>query len=344
MTKEQPKKLLVIGPSWVGDMIMAQSLFIALKQLNPDLQIDVLALDWTRPLLQRMPEITNTISMPVTHGTFGWKQRKEIGRHLQKEQYDQAIVLPNSWKSALIPWFAKIPIRTGWRGEMRFGLLNDIRVLDKTKLPLMVQRYVSLAYPKAQAKKQPTYPLPKMVAKPITNALIPSLTTGQKRLILCPGAEFGPAKQWPSESYAEVANTMLSQGWQVIIMGSKADQKTGQNIINAVNKEQQLNCFDITGQTKLEEAIDILATADHVISNDSGLMHLAAALQRPLIAIYGPTSPDFTPPLSENTCILQEQIECGPCFQRACPEKHHQCMHLITATKVIEHLQLNYEQ
>jgi heptosyltransferase-2 len=336
MTDNKQNKLLVIGPSWVGDMIMAQSLFITLKEHNPQLIIDVLAPDWSRPILQRMPEINRTISMPITHGTFGWKTRKEIGKSLQKEKYDQAIVLPNSWKSALIPWFAKIPVRTGWRGEMRYGLLNDIRVLDKRKLPLMVQRYVSLGYSKSQANTMPAYKPPHLIAQPISDSLISELKPKQKRLILCPGAEFGPAKQWSTGSYAEVANTMLAKNWQVVVMGSEADKQTGQQISSLINPSFSDDYHDLTGKTTLEEAIDHLATADYVISNDSGLMHLAAALDRPLIALYGATSPNFTPPLSSQNHIVQKKVECGPCFQRTCPEKHHQCMTLITSTEVTQ--------
>ncbi len=334
MINTPPKKLLVIGPSWIGDMIMAQSLFITLKKNNPSLQIDVLALDWTRPLLQRMPEVSTTISMPISHGSFGWKQRKKIGLKLHKENYDQAIVLPNSWKSALIPWFAKIPIRTGWRGEMRYGLLNDLRVLDKNKLPLMVQRYVSLAYPSAQSGLPPKYPQPKMIANSVSTPSFPNLKPHQKRLILCPGAEFGPAKQWPSHSYAQVANTMLEKGWQILVMGSKADQKTSKAITTQIHPANKSDYFDLTGETTLEEAIDILGTADFAVTNDSGLMHLSAALQINLVAIYGPTSPNFTPPLSKNCHILQRQVDCGPCFQRTCTQPKHECMELITSTDV----------
>jgi heptosyltransferase-2 len=219
---------------------------------------------------------------------------------------------------------------------MRYGLLNDIRVLDKTKLPLMVQRYVSLGYSKSQANTPPTYKPPHLIAQPISNALIRELKPNQKRLILCPGAEFGPAKQWSTDSYAQVANSMLAQNWQVVVMGSEADQQTGQHISSLIKPSFSDDYHDLTGKTTLEEAIDHLATADYVISNDSGLMHLAAALDRPLIALYGATSPNFTPPLSPQSHIVQKKVECGPCFQRTCPEKHHQCMTLITSTEVTQ--------
>lgn len=329
-------KILVVGPSWVGDMVMAQSLFRALKDDNPDVIIDVLAMDWTRPLLQRMPEVNEAVSMPITHGTFGWKVRKQLAKELAQKGYDQAIVLPNSWKSALIPWFAGIPVRTGWRGEMRYGLLNDIRTLDKAALPMMVQRFVSLAYPASQSHAAPCYQAPLMQAELINADVTPALTPGQKRLILCPGAEFGPAKQWPSEHYAAVANHFLDEGWQIVVLGSKADQTTAHDIAKHISASHLKQFFNLSGQTKLEEAIDLLGTADCVVSNDSGLMHIAAALQRPLVALYGPTSPSFTPPLANNARLLQIDVDCGPCFQRICPEGHHRCMQDLTVNRVTD--------
>lgn len=329
-------KILIIGPSWVGDMVMAQSLFIALKEQNPSVIIDVLALAWTKPLLDRMPEVNQSITMPISHGHFAWSMRKELGIQLREEQYDQSIVLANSWKSALIPWFAKIPIRTGWLGEMRYGLLNDFRRLDKQALPLMVQRFVSLAYPAQDANKIPKYTAPFMVAKPTAFSQLPTLNEGQKRLILCPGAEFGAAKQWPSSHYAELAQSFLEKNWQVLILGSPADEETGEEIVNHITAEQKLGISNLCGKTLLQDAIDILATADYVVSNDSGLMHIAAALQKPLIAIYGPTSPKFTPPLSANAQIIQKEVDCGPCFQRECPEKHHKCMKTIESEQIMQ--------
>jgi lipopolysaccharide heptosyltransferase II len=328
-------KILIIGPSWIGDMVMAQSLFIALKADNPTVIIDVLALAWTKPLLDRMPEVNQAITMPVSHGVFGWGMRKKIGIKLRQNKYDQAIVLPNSWKSALIPWFAKIPLRTGWRGEMRYGLLNDIRTLDKLTLPMMVQHYVSLAYPESQAQAAPSYPAPMMVAKPVILDLVPVLKENQQRLILCPGAEFGPAKQWPAEHYAKVASQLIQQNWQVVILGSQADKNIAYEITSKIDIPLKESIYNLCGKTELQDAIDLLATADTVISNDSGLMHITAALHIPLIAIYGPTSPSFTPPLANNAHIVQLDVDCGPCFQRTCPEQHHRCMQNIDSKQVV---------
>lgn len=332
--------ILIVGPSWVGDMVMAQSLFIALKQQHPQCEIDVLAPAWTRPLLERMPEVRAAIDMPVTHGMFAWKLRQQLGFSL-RGQYDQAIVLPNSWKSALIPWFAKIPKRTGWRGEMRYGLLNDLRKLDKQALPLMVERFVSLALPAGQARQKPDWQAPAMIAGDISDDINPERLTDQQRLIICPGAEFGPAKQWPISHYAELAEHFLQQGWQVLVLGSKADKKVAGEIVGAINKELREQLFNLAGKTQLAEAIDLLATADQVVTNDSGLMHIAAALNKPLLAIYGPTSPAFTPPLSDKASIVQIPVDCGPCFQRVCPEGHHKCMLDLTPALVISQIKQN---
>lgn len=329
-----PHDILIIGPSWVGDMVMAQSLFAALKQRHPDANIDVLAPEWTRPLLARMPEVREAISMPVTHGVFGWKQRRQIGLGLRSKNYDQSIVLPNSWKSALIPWFANIPHRTGWLGEMRYGLLNDARKLDKKVLPMMVQRFVALAYPASQSHIAPDYLPPKMIAETISSDLNPTKSDEQKRLVLCPGAEFGPAKQWPASHYAALGEIITQQGWQVLIMGSKADAAVGEQIAAGIT--DKLNVINLCGKTQLGEAIDLMATADQVVSNDSGLMHIAAALNKPLVAIYGPTSPVFTPPLSDNARLVQIPIECSPCFKRTCPLGHHKCMQDISSAKIAE--------
>ena len=333
-----PYKILIVGPSWIGDMVMAQSLFMAIKADKPNAIIDVLALAWTKPLLDRMPEVNQAIPMPLSHGVFGLKMRKALGKSLQASQYDQAIVLPNSWKSALIPWFANIPLRTGWKGEARYGLLNDLRVLDKAALPLMVQRFVSLAYPATQSHIAPSYSIPKMKAD-TSGYSLPPLTPGQKRLILCPGAEFGPAKQWPAKSYAEVSSTLIHQNWQVLILGSEADKTIANEIVDQTDNGKASNLINLCGLTQLHEAIDLLATADTVISNDSGLMHIAAALQKPLIAIYGPTSPNFTPPLSAHSHIIQIDVDCGPCFQRTCPEQHHKCMQGIAVKDVLTSVQ-----
>ncbi len=317
---------------------MAQSLFITLKHQHPDAAIDVLAPQWCKAIVERMPQIHQVLSMPVSHGTFGWRARKHIGLSLREKQYTQAVVLPNSWKSALIPWFAKIPLRTGWKGEMRYGLLNDIRTLNKRELPLMVQRFVNLAHPKNTITTD--YPSPKLlIDRKAATALLAkfSLTLDRPRLIFCPGAEFGNAKKWPPQYYSEVARHFIQQGWQVWIMGSPADQATGQGIIDHLQRPQ--DAVNLCGKTQLADALDLLSFADHVLSNDSGLMHIAAALNKPLTSLYGPTSPAFTPPLSDKATQIQTTLACSPCFKRECPLGHHRCMTEMTPQRVCEKIQ-----
>ncbi|ARN73897.1 lipopolysaccharide heptosyltransferase II [Oceanicoccus sagamiensis] len=332
------KKILIVGPSWVGDMVMAQSLFIALKQQHPEGHIDVLAPAWSLPILERMPEVRKGIAMPVGHGKLNLGLRVEVANALQAEQYDQAILLPNSLKSALIPWLAKIPERTGWRGEMRYGLLNDIRLLKKSAYPLMVQRFVALAH-------QPFTPLPDDLPRPSlvvdatrADALLKHYGFNQQPFIaLCPGAEFGPAKRWPENHYAAVAAAFIERGWQVALFGSANDIAVTESIIALLPDAQQSACINLAGETALAEAVDILSVASAVVSNDSGLMHIAAALARPMVVVYGSTSPDFTPPLSDNVAVEKIAVDCGPCFKRECPlnDNPMHCLKDLTPQRVI---------
>lgn len=318
-------KILVVGPAWVGDMVMAQSLFKLLKQREPNTIIDVLAPAWSQPLLARMPEVASSIVMPLGHGQLDLRARYRIGKSLRDQGYRQAILLPNSFKSALIPYFATIPLRTGWRGEMRYLLLNDIRILDESRYPLMIERFMALGLPK-DAPLPEKYPTPELriSSESQKKALERHGLTSPTRpiLALCPGAEFGPAKRWPEEHYAAVANAKLKEGWDVWIFGSPKDGETAEKIMQLTEQR----CVNLTGRTRLEEAVDLLALANAVVTNDSGLMHIAAALNRPLIAVYGPTSAGFTPPLNDEAKITTLKLDCQPCFQRTCPLKHHRCM------------------
>lgn len=320
-------RILVVGPSWVGDMVMAQALFIALKQRRPAATIDVLAPAWSFPLLQRMPEVSSALTMPVGHGRLALGERWRLGREL-RGRYDQAILLPNSFKSALVPFFARIPLRTGWRGELRYGLLNDVRNLDEQRYPRMVERFVALA-DAAESATAPGIPIPRLRADgERLAALLAQFELDRERpvLALCPGAEFGPAKRWPERHYAAVAAAMIARGWQVWLFGSANDRAVAQAIVQALPAPVQAQVRVLAGLTALAEAIDLLAAADAVVSNDSGLMHIAAALDRPLVAVYGSTSPAFTPPLGERVASLSIPVDCGPCFQRECPLQHLRCL------------------
>lgn len=329
------QKILIVGPAWVGDMMMAQVLFQLLCQHNPSVELHVLAPKWCEALLSRMPSVSKSIVLPFSHGQFEMLARRRFAQQLKSEKYDQAIVLPNSFKSALIPFFAKIPKRTGWVGESRYGILNDIRRLDKNALPKMVQRFAALAFP-AASPLPVDLPLPKLWVDAYTvqeSLEKQGLTrTSQPILALCPGAEFGPSKCWPDTHYAHVANEKIKAGWAVWIFGSQNDAA----IAERIQSQTAGGCVNLCGKTTLSEAVDLLSLANYVVTNDSGLMHIAAALDRPLVALYGSTSPDFTPPLSSQAKIIKKHLACQPCFHRTCPLKHHHCMQLLSPDLVLQ--------
>ena len=327
-------QILIVGPSWVGDMVMAQSLYKALREQNPNCVIDVLAPGWSLPVLSRMGEVRHVIDQPTAHGELAWGKRKALGAQLATVGYGQSILLPNSLKSALIPAFAKIPIRTGWRGEYRYGLLNDIRRLNKDRYPLMVERFVALAY-EIDAVLPTQLPRPELSVDADNQAKVLakfSLSVDQPILALCPGAEFGPAKQWPARHYGEVAKHFIAKGWQVWCFGSNNDVAISEQIKTLAGAE---SCHVVAGKTALGDAIDLLGLANAVVSNDSGLMHIAAALARPLVAVYGSTSSDFTPPLSEAVEMAYTDEPCRPCFKRECPLSHLNCLNNLEAGRVI---------
>ncbi|ROR98830.1 heptosyltransferase-2 [Sinobacterium caligoides] len=329
------EKILIVGPSWVGDMVMAQSLFITLLERYPGAVIHVLAPDWSRPILERMPEVAGTVVMPIGHGSLQLKQRFKMGRAMRAEQYTRAIVLPNSLKSAFIPLFADIPIRTGWRGEYRFGFLNDIRLLDKHRYPLMVERFVALGV--AADKPLPAIVNPKLVADADNCQRLQQqhgLSLTVPVLSLCPGAEFGPAKRWPSEHYAAVAEQAVADGMQVWLFGSAKDRVVTDEIVSLMSPEYRAAVVNLAGETRLGDSVDLLSLSSVVISNDSGLMHVAAAVSVPLVAVYGSTSPEFTPPLSAHVEVIASDIDCRPCFQRECPLGHLDCLTKLSPVEV----------
>ena len=336
MTEQE--KILILGPAWVGDMVLAQSLFKMLKINRPDCVIDVAAPAWTLPLLERMPEVTGKIGLPFKHGELAFWQRIKFGKSLKNAGYTQAIILTNSFKSALLPWAAGIPKRTSFLGEMRYGLVNDIRELDKTKLKKTVERFVFLGLDK-------NADLPKVIPNPqlSTNAeaaWILACSLGAKNnkskvLGLCPGAEYGEAKRWPAEYYADVANKALKKGWQVWLFGSDKDVP----VTTKINLLTQNKCLNLGGKTKLGEAIDLMSLCNTVVSNDSGLMHIAAALNKKLIAIFGSSDPAHTPPMSPDAVIEYLALECSPCFKRECPltgDAHLRCLNDIKPQPLVQ--------
>ncbi|MDN3679504.1 lipopolysaccharide heptosyltransferase II [Vibrio tapetis subsp. quintayensis] len=334
-------KILVIGPSWVGDMVMSQSLYMALKTQHPQCEIDVLAPAWCKPILERMPEVNHSIEMPVGHGALDLKKRWQIARSLKKNHYTHAIVLPNSAKSALIPFFAGIKQRTGWKGEFRYGLLTDLRP-NKRVFQYMVERYVALSAPKEKMLDQVSLsnsPHPKLsINKTSQNAAMQRLNLNNQRKAfgLCPGAEYGPAKRWPDEHYSKVAQQVINDGGQVWLFGSVKDKEVTQKIKLSLPRPLQQHCFDLAGDTSLIEAVDLLAACHTVICNDSGLMHVSAAVNCNIVAIYGSSSPEYTPPLTAKLHMLHTDIVCRPCFKKECPLGHQKCLTELSPQLIIE--------
>jgi heptosyltransferase II len=313
-------------------MVMAQSLFMALKEQHKSCSIDVLAPQWSLALMACMPEVRKAIVMPLGHGQFDFKGRKALGNSLREKQYDQAIVLPNSWKSALIPYFAGIPKRTGYLGECRWGLLNNTRRLDKVFLTKTVQRFVALA--SEPCAILPNIPQPRLLVDPasveVAKQKFNILPAKGKVLGLCPGAEYGPAKRWPEEHYAEVARQAIDNGWQVYLFGSVKDQA----VTASINELVAGACRDFAGKTNLTEALELMSLCDAVVSNDSGLMHVAAALNIKTVAIYGSSDPAFTPPLHPEADVISLNLPCSPCFKRECPLGHLDCLTKISPDRV----------
>ncbi len=329
-------KILMTAPAWVGDMVMAQTLLKLLKQNSPNLVIDLVAPASTFALASRMPEIRQAFKLAAGHGGLQLKARYELGKKLRQEKYDQAIVLQNSWKSALIPFFANIPKRTSWRGEFRYGLLNDVRILDKAKYPLMIERFCMLGIA-PNAALPIKLPWPKLLVDKENQQKLREkfqLDLGRPVLVLCPGAEYGLSKRWPFEHFAAVAQHYLKEEGQVWILGGPKDQEVAEKI-QALCQDK---CLNFVGKTSLPDAVDLLAMAKVVLTNDSGLMHIAAAVDVPLVAVYGSTTPQFTPPLSDRAKILSLNLWCSPCFARTCRFGHYHCLTELMPERVIKDL------
>lgn len=319
---------------------MAQSLFITLKQRAHPVEIDVLAPAWSNPILARMPEVREAINLPVRHGEFGLFRRYKLGQSLRSKHYDQAIITPRSYKSALVPFFAKAKQRTGYRGEMRYGLINDIHSLDKNILKQTVQRYVALGLDDgldANSIQPPSIPFPKLtVDENNLQRLLTELKLNLDKPVIAflPGAEYGEAKRWPIEYYSQLANRLCKQGLQVWILGSEKDHDAAA-IISEGN-----TAVNLCGKTQLEDSIDLLSVCSSAVTNDSGLMHIAAAVDIPIVAIYGSSTPDYTPPLTNKAKIQYLGLECSPCFKRKCPLGHTNCLKNITIDDVFKNIEV----
>jgi len=290
-------KILIVGPAWVGDMVMVQSLFIALKLQDPGNIIDVVAPAWSAPVLARMPEVRKIIKVDLQHGKLQFTQRYQMGKSL-RDEYDRAIILPRTFKSALIPYFANIPQRTGYRGEMRYGIINDMRELDSSTAYKAVEKYLQLASTAENFKHDLKIHHPKLIVdddKRHQAAMKLGIDETSPAIAFMPGAEFGPSKQWPGKHFGELASRFKQQGYNVYVYGSPKDNVIGEEIAGASNGD----AINLCGQTNLEEVVDLLSMAKLAITNDSGLMHIAAAVGRPVVTIYGAITPEYTPPLTD---------------------------------------------
>lgn len=325
-------KALIVAPSWIGDTVMAHPLFVRLHEHSPGLELHALAPRWVAPVLHRMPEIAGVIDSPFGHGDLSLKARWRLARTLAAQNFDRVYVLPNSLKSALVPFMAGIPERVGFTGESRLGLINRRHTLDKTTLPEMAERFAQLAEPVGAPLPRPL-PLPKLASsseqQAATFAAI-GLTRPEKLVVFCPGAEYGPAKRWPTRHFATLATELAARGFTVWSLGSPKDAPVGDEIA------AQGPALNLCGKTSLDQAIDLIAAADFVVCNDSGLMHVAAAVGRPLTALYGSSSPGFTPPLSPKAKVISLKLECSPCFKRECPLGHLDCLEKLEPTRVLE--------
>ena len=332
-------RVLVVGPSWVGDTVLAQPLFMRLRERSFELALDVLAPPWTAPLVRRMPEVNEVIDNPFRHGELKVFARRRLGLELRARNYQRAIVLPNSLKAALPPFFAAIAVRTGYRGELRSGVLNDVRRLDEKRLPLLVERFAALAEPPGTPLRRPV-PRPRLRADPLNRAGALErlqLATARPVVAFCPGAEYGEAKRWPAEHFAALAGRVLAAGAQVWLFGSANDKSIADAITSrsaAPGRCDGPGVANLCGRTTLADAVDLLSLATVVVSNDSGLMHVAAALDRPLVALYGSSSPGYTPPLSPRARVLSLELACSPCFERVCPLGHFKCLRDLAPDRV----------
>jgi heptosyltransferase-2 len=326
-------KALIVAPSWIGDTIMAQPMFARLHARFPGLQLDALAPRWVAPVLQRMGEISEIVDSPFGHGQLSLKPRWRLARELAARNYDAVYVLPNSLKSALVPFMAGIPRRIGFIGESRYGLINVRHTLDKAALPLMVERFAQLAEaPGAALPKPISYPKIRSTAADQLKTLTELGLERPARIVaFCPGAEYGPAKRWPAAHFASLAKSLAERGYAIWLFGSPKDHAVAEEISQLAPGL----CRNLCGATSLGQAVDLLAMTDLVVCNDSGLMHVAAALDRPLVTLYGSSSPGFTPPLSDQADILSLNLDCSPCYKRECPLGHLDCLNKLTPERAL---------
>lgn len=342
-------RAIIIAPNWIGDAVMAQPLLALLQQQG--FQIDVLATPWVAPVFKACEEVHQVIEADFKHGLLALELRKQVANQLKLNSYDAAYILPNSWKSGLVPWLADIPVRIGYRGEMRFGLLNrTLANPPKKNRPSMVRHYAALAQLSSNHSATiSTVANPKLQLsqndQAETKALLKNLFPNfNEYFVIAPGAEYGPAKQWPLEHYAKLAISLLNQYSDagVVIIGGPKDKEAGKEIIQYINRNHSHISGDriksTCGEVSLTQSIGLVSMASGVASNDSGMMHVAAAFEVPQVAFFGSSDPKHTPPLSKYASPLWLGLDCSPCHKRQCPLGHLKCLKDISSDKAFTEL------
>ena len=321
-------RALVIAPQWIGDAVMSQPLLARLAARGE--RVTVAALPWVAPVYRACAEVSEVIELPFAHGRLDWAARRRAAAGL-RGRFEVAYVLPNSLKSALIPWLAGIPRRVGYAGESRFVLLNE-RMPNPVGRPPMVAFYSALAGDTPLACERPLMWFERSVLEATMRAV--GVAPGAY-WVFAPGAEYGPAKCWPAEHYAELARALYARdGQPVLLLGSGKEAPLCEKIAAAAPGA----CRVLAGQTALIDAMALIAVARGMVSNDSGLMHVAAAFGVPQAAVFGSTSPEHTPPLNPRARVvwLKEELrlDCAPCFDRVCRFGHTRCLTGVSALRV----------
>ena len=304
-------------------------------------RVTVGALPWVAPVYRAMPQVAEVVELPFAHGGLQWGPRRALARTLQG-RFDTAYVCPNSFKSALLPWWAGISKRIGYRGEARVGVLTD-RLANPAKgtHPPMVAFYSALSGESEVADDRPALHLP---AADVAAALETLGLQPGHYYVFSPGAEYGSAKRWPLQHFAELATELE---WPVVLLGSGKEKALCSSIATATHAVTPGRCLDLSGRTTLDQALAVIAGAKALVSNDSGLMHVAAAFGVPQVAMFGSSSPLHTPPLSTAAHVIwlkqdadyQPPLDCAPCFERECPLGHTRCLVDIRPQRVLGFLQ-----
>jgi heptosyltransferase II len=323
--------ILLVPFMWIGDFVRCHTVVRLLRARFPDSPIDVLTTTMDAPLLDYMPGVRNGIVCDLPRKRLALSQHRALAARLRAEAYGQAVVMPRTWKSALAPFLAGIPQRTGFAGEARFGLLNDVRWGERA-LPRMIDRCAALALPKG-ATLPTDYPLPQLQvpdAKVAAWRQKLGLATNGRVAAFAPGA-VGPSKRWPASYYAEAAKRLVAKGFAVWVLGGPGETALAAEIGAGSDR-----VCDLTG-ADLRNAILAMAAADVAVSNDSGLLHVAAALGTPSIGIFGPTSPWHWAPLNPLAAVIETEtaVPCRPCHKPTCRYGHHQCMREIPPDRVV---------